>query len=90
MYTATISRLLTAAFGLVALANLVVFFTQFFARMGIASALVQKPELSEEDIRAASTAGVAVVGACLAAVWSADSGDHCTVQGRPFPQSYGP
>ena len=52
-----------------ALANLVVLFAQFFARMGLASALVQKPELSKEDIRAASTAGVALGAACFVAVW---------------------
>lgn len=69
-YTATISRLLDpVAFGLMALANLVVLFTQFFARMGLASALVQKPELSKEEIRAASTAGIALGAACFAVVW---------------------
>jgi lipopolysaccharide exporter len=69
-YTATISRLLDpATFGLMAMANLVVLFTQFFARMGLASALVQKPELSEEEIRASSTAGIALGLACLAVVW---------------------
>ena len=69
-YTATVSRLLDpAAFGLMAMANLVVLFTQFFARMGLASALVQKPELSEEEIRASSTAGIAIGLACLAVVW---------------------
>jgi len=52
-YTATVSRLLgPVAFGLMAMANLVVLFTQFFARMGLASALVQKPDLSEDEIRA--------------------------------------
>src|SRR5436190_1541450 len=60
-YTATVSRLLApVAFGLVAVANLVVLFIGYFARMGLAAALVQKPELSEEEIRAASTAGIAV------------------------------
>ena len=69
-YTATVSRLLApAAFGLMAIANLVVLFIQFFARMGLASALVQKPDLSEEEIRAASTAGIAVGLACLVLVW---------------------
>jgi O-antigen/teichoic acid export membrane protein len=69
-YTATVSRLLTpAAFGLVAVANLVVLFVGYFARMGLASALVQKPALSEEEIRAASTAGIAVGLACLVLVW---------------------
>lgn len=70
VYTAVISRLLDpAAFGLMALANLVVLFAQLFARMGIASALVQKPELSKDDIRAASTAGVALGAACFIAIW---------------------
>jgi O-antigen/teichoic acid export membrane protein len=69
-YTATVSRLLDpAAFGLMAMANLVVLFTQYFARMGLASALVQKPELSEEEIRASSTAGIAIGLACLAVIW---------------------
>ena len=69
-YTATLSRLLApAAFGLMAVANLVVLFVQLFARMGLASALVQKPDLSEEEIRAASTAGIAVGLACLVLVW---------------------
>src|SRR4029453_17225061 len=69
-YTATISRLLSpAAFGLMALANLVVLFGQFFAHMGISSALVQKPELDKDEIRAASTAGIAFGVACFAVVW---------------------
>ena len=69
-YTATLSRLLSpAAFGLMAVANLVVLFIQFFARMGLGSALVQKPDLSEEEIRAASTAGIALGLACMAFVW---------------------
>ena len=69
-YTATVSRLLSPAdFGLMAVANLVVLFIQFFARMGLASALVQKPELSEEEIRAASTAGIAIGLACLVLMW---------------------
>jgi lipopolysaccharide exporter len=69
-YTATVSRLLApAAFGLMAIANLVVLFTQYFVRMGLASALVQKPELSEEEIRAASTAGIAIGLACLVLTW---------------------
>jgi lipopolysaccharide exporter len=69
-YTATVSRLLVPAdFGLMAIANLVVLFAQYFARMGLASALVQKPDLSEEEIRAASTAGIAVGLACLVLIW---------------------
>ena len=69
-YTATVSRLLApVAFGLMAVANLVVLFIGYFARMGLASALVQKSDLSEEEIRAASTAGIAVGLACLVLVW---------------------
>ena len=70
VYTVTISRLLDpAAFGLMALAQLVWLFAHVFARMGLASALVQKPELSRDDVRAASTGGAAVGVACLAVVW---------------------
>jgi O-antigen/teichoic acid export membrane protein len=69
-YTATVSRLLEpAAFGLMALANLVVLFSHYFVRMGIASALVQKTEVSDDEIRAASTAGFAFGAACLGVVW---------------------
>jgi len=70
VYTATISRLLEpAAFGLIAIANLFVLFAQFFARMGLGSAVVQKPELSDEEIRASSTAGIVMGLACLAVLW---------------------
>ena len=66
----TISRLLDpAAFGIMALAQVVVLFAQFFARMGLASALVQKPELSRDDVRAASTAGLAIGVVCFGLVW---------------------
>jgi O-antigen/teichoic acid export membrane protein len=69
-YTATISRLLDpTAFGLMTMANLVVLFTQYFVRMGLASALVQKPDLSNEEIRAASTAGILIGLVCLGLVW---------------------
>jgi O-antigen/teichoic acid export membrane protein len=69
-YTATVSRLLEPTdFGLVAMANLVVLFGQYFARMGLASALVQKPQLSDDEIRAASTAGVLIGLVCLGLVW---------------------
>src|SRR2546421_10614299 len=65
VYTATVSRLLApAAFGLMAMANLVILFTQYFARMGLASAVVQKPDLSKDEIRASSTVGIAIGLAC--------------------------
>ena len=75
-YTAVMARLLPpAAFGLVALAGVVLRFGGFFAQMGMAQAIVQKPELTDEDVRAAFTssvllgavfAGAMVVGAPLA------------------------
>jgi O-antigen/teichoic acid export membrane protein len=69
-YTATISRLLDpTAFGLMAIANLVVLFAGYFVRMGLASALTQKPDLSDEEVRAASTAGILIGLACLGLVW---------------------
>ena len=59
-YTMTISRLVDpVAFGVMALAQLVVLFAQFFVRMGLTSAVVQKQELTADDIRAASAAGTA-------------------------------
>jgi len=71
VYTAVISRLLDpAAFGLMALANLVVLFAQLFSRMGLASAVVQKPELLKDDVRAASTVGIALGAGCFVAVWA--------------------
>jgi lipopolysaccharide exporter len=69
-YTATVSRLLEPTeFGLMAMANLVVLFGQYFARMGLASALVQKPDLSDDEVRAASTAGIVIGLACWGVVW---------------------
>ena len=69
-YTATVSRLLEPTeFGLMAMANLVALFGQFFARMGLASALVQKTELSDDEVRAASTAGIVLGLMCMGLVW---------------------
>ncbi len=52
--TAVLARLLTpAAFGLIAFAQVFLRFVNYFAKAGIAQALVQKPILSRTDIRAA-------------------------------------
>jgi lipopolysaccharide exporter len=54
--TAVLARLLTpAAFGLIAFAGVFLRFVNYFAKAGITQALVQKPELSREDVRAAFT-----------------------------------
>jgi lipopolysaccharide exporter len=54
--TAVMARLLTpAAFGLVALAGLFLRFVNYFAKAGISQALIQKHQLTREDIRAAFT-----------------------------------
>ena len=57
--TAVLARILTpTAFGLAAMASIVVRFGQYFAQMGVGSALVQKPVLTDEDIRASFTSSV--------------------------------
>jgi lipopolysaccharide exporter len=76
-YTAVMARLLSpAAFGLVALAGVILRFGVYFAKMGMERAIVQKPDLSEQDVRVAFTssvilgsafAGLLMLGAPLAA-----------------------
>jgi lipopolysaccharide exporter len=55
-FTAVLARLLDpAAFGLVAMAGIILRFGSYFAQMGVGSALIQKETLAEEDVRAAFT-----------------------------------
>lgn len=55
-YTAIMARLLEpAAFGLVAMAGVVLRFGTYFAQMGMAQAIIQKSSLEVKDIRAAFT-----------------------------------
>jgi O-antigen/teichoic acid export membrane protein len=66
-YTAVMARLLDpAAFGLVALAGVVLRFGGYFAEMGLGHAIVQRPQLSAYDLRATFTGslllGVVVAG----------------------------
>jgi lipopolysaccharide exporter len=52
--TAVLARLLTpTAFGLIAFAGVFLRFVNYFAKAGITQALVQKPRLRPEDVRAA-------------------------------------
>ena len=66
-YTAVMARLLDpAAFGLVAMAGVVLRFGSYFAEMGLGHALVQRAEINGHDVRATFTAslglGLAVAG----------------------------
>lgn len=69
--TATLSRLLAPAdYGLMAAAGLFLRFGSYFSEMGVGQALVQKPAISPEDIRAAfasSSALGVLAGAAVAA-----------------------
>lgn len=56
-FTAIMARLLEpAAFGLIAMAGIMLRFGGYFAQMGVGPALIQKTELTQKDIRAAFTA----------------------------------
>jgi len=58
-FTAVLARLLNPeAYGLIAMASVVLRFGSYFAHMGIGSALIQKDELTTEDIRAGFTSSV--------------------------------
>ena len=68
---ATMSRLLKpSAFGVIAAAGLFLRFGSYFSEMGLGSAVVQKPVVTDEDIRASFTASTTI--GCLVAlvVWS--------------------
>lgn len=59
VFAAVLARLLTPEeFGVVAMAILLQRFGQFIADLGIGQALVQKPELTDEDVRAALTSSI--------------------------------
>lgn len=69
-YSAIMSRLLTPAdFGLVAMAGVVLSFGSYFAQMGLEQALVQRSELSNDDIRVAFTVSVLLGVASTTVLW---------------------
>jgi O-antigen/teichoic acid export membrane protein len=69
-YSALMSRLLTPAdFGLVAMAGVVLSFGSYFAQMGLEQALVQRSELSDEDVRVAFTVSVLLGITCTTLLW---------------------
>jgi len=58
-FTAIMARLLEpAAFGLIAMAGVILRFGSYFAQMGVGSSLIQKKEISDEDVRAAFTSAL--------------------------------
>ena len=58
-YTAIMARLLSPSdFGLMAMAMVVIKFGDYFSKMGMAQTLVQKPDLSNDDIRSVFTTSI--------------------------------
>ena len=69
-YTAVMARLLDpAAFGLVAMAGVVLRFGSYFAEMGLGHALVQRSEIDGHDVRATFTASLGLGLAVAAIAW---------------------
>lgn len=70
LVTAVLARLLKPeAFGLVVMAALVLNFGQFFAQLGITQAIVQRPDLRREHLRAGFWASIMASGFFAAVVW---------------------
>jgi lipopolysaccharide exporter len=71
-YTAIMARLLDpAAFGLVAMAGVVLRFGSYFAEMGLGHALVQRVDIDADDVRAAFTASLCLGLAVAGVAWLA-------------------
>jgi lipopolysaccharide exporter len=69
-FTAIMARLLEpAAFGLIAMAGVILRFGSYFAQMGVGSALIQKKEISDENVRAAFTSAVFLGILFFVSVW---------------------
>lgn len=72
VYTIAMSRLLTpAAFGLVAMASVTQALTSNVAELGVGPALVQKPQLTDRDVRAGFTACAVLSLLCYTGLWLA-------------------
>lgn len=70
LMAAILARLLApSAFGLLALANLTLRFVQYFSRVGIVPAVIQKQTLSRDDLRAAFAISMATGLAFTAIAW---------------------
>ncbi len=69
-FTAIMARLLEpTVFGLVAMAGVVLRFGSYFSQMGVGRALIQKKEISNEDIRAAFTSSLTLGSAFFGLAW---------------------
>lgn len=69
-YTALMARVLApSAFGLIAMAQIAIRFLSYFAQLGVSPALIQKPKLTERDIRAALTLSVLVNAMLFGLMW---------------------
>jgi O-antigen/teichoic acid export membrane protein len=68
-FTAVLARLLDpGAFGLMAMAMVILSFGQYFSQLGVGRALVQRDEISDTDVRAAFTSSV-LLGAGFTALF---------------------
>lgn len=70
---AVLARLLhPAAFGLAAMGLVIMRFVTYFAQMGVGAALVQKPEVTHDDVRAGFTSSMLLgVAACVVVIAAA-------------------
>ncbi|MCJ8163491.1 lipopolysaccharide biosynthesis protein [Pontibacter sp. E15-1] len=69
-YTSAMARLLAPeAFGLVAIASVVLRFGSYFAHLGLSQAIIQKEELTKDNVRAAFTSSTLLGLAFLGLIW---------------------
>lgn len=72
VFAAVMGRLLwPEVFGLIAMTQLVLNFGEYFARMGIGLALVQRLRITDDDVRAGFTSSLVLGSITTAAVWFA-------------------
>jgi len=65
VFMAVMARLLDPVhFGLIAIANVMLRFLTYFAQLGVGPALIQKPELTDGDVRAALSVSLGISAIC--------------------------
>lgn len=65
VFMAVMARLLDPVdFGLIAIANVMLRFLTYFAQLGVGPALIQKPELTDGDVRAALSVSLGISALC--------------------------